>query len=307
MTPDESITTIHLRHGALRFTARAAGAGPLVLLLHGFPDSEHSFDAQLPALAAAGYRAVAPRLRGYEPSSQPADDNYHAVRMAEDVLAWIDEAGEQRVHLIGHDWGAIIAQAAVALAPDRFFSLAILAVPRLIPFGKLVRSDRAQFRRSLYGLFFQWRGIADRYVSLRKYRFLERLWRRWSPGWAIPACSLARMKAVFAEPGVVRAALSYYRQSRDHASPAGHRTAQLLRKPLRVPTLGLYGAEDGCIGADIFKKAMPPTDFTAGLRLEKIDGAGHFFHRERPDAVNAILIDWLSAGPGPSGGLESVK
>ncbi|MBO9695243.1 MAG: alpha/beta hydrolase [Sphingopyxis sp.] len=258
-------------------------------MLHGFPDHERSFDAQLPVLAAAGHRAVAVRMRGYEPSSQPEDGDYRPVCMAEDVLGWIDELGAKKVHLVGHDWGSIIAQAAVAMAPERFASLVLIAVPRLGPLGRLIRSDRRQFRRSLYGLFFQWRGISDWWVRRANFVYLERLWRRWSPGWKIADATLDGMKAVFAQPGVLGAALSYYRQSRDPVS------ARLLRTPIGVPAMGLYGARDGCIGADIFERAMPAADFPAGLSLHRIEEAGHFLHLEQADEVNMLLLRWLDA------------
>lgn len=288
MTTGDGIRTITLANGLLRFTARSAGtSGPIVLLLHGFPDNEGSFDMQLPALAAAGYRTVAVRMRGYELSSQPVDGDYRAARMAEDVLAWIDELGADKVHLVGHDWGSIIAQAAVAMAPERFASLALLAVPRLGPLGRLIRSDRGQFRRSLYGLFFQWRGVSDWWIRQANFAYLERLWRRWSPGWTMAQATLDAMKAVFAQPGVLAAALSYYRQNRDPGS------AHLLRKSIEVPAMGLYGARDGCIGAGIFERAMPAADFPAGVHLHRIEGAGHFLHQEKPDEVNDLLVAWL--------------
>lgn len=287
--------TITLANGPLRFTARSLGAGPLVLLLHGFPDSERSFDLQLPALAAAGYRAVAVRMRGYEPQSQPADGDYHTAAMARDVIAWIDGLGADRVHLVGHDWGAIVAQAAAAMAPERFLSLSILAVPRLGPLARLIRTDRQQRRRSLYGLFFQWAGISDFYVHWRSFAYLERLWRRWSPGWAIPAATLDEVKAVFGAPGVVPAALSYYRQGGDRRSSAGRSSARLLGSPLQVPVLGLCGTRDGCIGADIFHRSMPADDFPAGHRICEVADAGHFLHQERPEEVNALLLEWIAA------------
>ena len=113
---------LRLHAGPLTFSSLAAGVGPPVLLVHGFPDHARSWRLQLPALAEAGYRAVAPTLRGYEPSSQPADGDYHIVRMAEDL-------GGEPVHLVGHDWGAVIAYVAAALAPDRLRSLTTLAIP----------------------------------------------------------------------------------------------------------------------------------------------------------------------------------
>ena len=115
--------TLSLETNGLTFHAFDEGTGPIALCLHGFPDHARSFRHQLDVLARAGYRAIAPTLRGYEPSSQPDDGDYHMLRMAEDVVAWIDALDADRVHLIGHDWGAVIGYAAAALAPERFHSL----------------------------------------------------------------------------------------------------------------------------------------------------------------------------------------
>lgn len=191
-----------LARGDLRFSARAIGRGPIALFLHGFPDTERTFDAQLQALAAAGFRAVAVRMRGYEPSSQPADQDYRGIRMAEDVLCWIDQLGGGPVHLIGHDWGAIIAQIVAAQAPGKVSSLTVMAVPRLKPFGKLVRDDRRQAWRSLYGAFFQIPRLPEWRINRANFAYLERLWRRWSPGWAIPPETLHEVRQAFAAPGV---------------------------------------------------------------------------------------------------------
>ena len=99
------IDLITVTHGPLKFSAHSVGDGPTVLFLHGFPDSKASFDKQLMAFARAGYRAVAVTMRGYEEGAQPVDGDYHAIRMAEDVAAWIRQLDTEPVHLVGHDWG----------------------------------------------------------------------------------------------------------------------------------------------------------------------------------------------------------
>ena len=98
---------IILRANDLAFSALTHGQGPIVLCLHGFPDHRRSYRLQMPALAEAGFRAVSPTLRGYEPCSQPSDGDYHVIRMAEDVVGWIDDLGAERVHLVGHDLSLI--------------------------------------------------------------------------------------------------------------------------------------------------------------------------------------------------------
>lgn len=286
---------IEIAANGLVFPALAAGEGPLVLLLHGFPESPESFAGQIPALAAAGYRAVAPTMRGYAPSCQPADGDYHAVRMAEDVAAIADALGADRFHLVGHDWGANIAFAATALAPARVRTLTAIAVPHPARFGAIVATDAAQQARSGYVFEFL-TPEADARLAADDFAWLERLWRSWSPGWAEPDAALATVKTAFRQPGVIAAALGYYRQAFDPDSPAALASQALLAGPFAAPTLGIVGEDDGCIAADVFAAAMDPADFPVGLRVERIAGAGHFVQCERPDAVNALLLDWLARG-----------
>lgn len=288
MTPE----TLTLANGRLQFTATAMGSGPLVILIHGFPDTRASFAAQLPALAAAGFRAVAVSIRGYEPASQPADGDYRVTALANDVIAWIDALGDSRAHLIGHDWGATIAFAATALAPERIASLSVLAVPHPARFAEAYLADPAQQARSAYILDFM-APDADATITAKDSAYLDQLWRAWSPGWRFGAEDITPMRRAMTQPGVATAALSYYRQALDTASDAGMAAQALMAGPFAVPTLGMTGDEDCCISADVFEAAMQPTDFPAGLRVERINGAGHFLHREAPDLVNTLLIDWL--------------
>lgn len=289
-----AIETIELRNGPLRFTARSEGTGPLVLCLHGFPDNCRTFDALLPALAEAGYRGVAPTMRGYEGSAQPADQDYHAIRMAEDVVGWIEQLGGGPAHLIGHDWGATIALGAALLAPDRVASLTMLSVPHPAGFAEFYAIDPAQQARSHYILEFQEPGAEDRLLA-DDCEWLERLWRTWSPGWDIPADILQTVRETFREPGVAAATLGWYRQAFDIVSDAGQATQALFARPVPVPTLGLVGEDDGCIGADIFVASMREAEFPAGLEVEVIGNAGHFLHLEQAQAVNSRIMGWLQA------------
>jgi pimeloyl-ACP methyl ester carboxylesterase len=291
------VETFLLHNRGLTFPAMAAGEGPVVLLLHGFPDTPATFTHQLSALAAAGYRAVAPTMRGYAPEAQAEDGDYHGIRMAEDVAAWAEALSDRPVHLVGHDWGANIAYAAAALAPERFASLTTMAVPHPVRFGEAFAGNPQQQARSAYILAFQTPGFEQQIIA-DDCAYLEALWRAWSPEWDIPADLLGEMKAAFRQPGVARAALEYYRQAFDATSPAGQATAALFMQPIRVPTLGICGADDQCISADVFTGAMRPEDFAAGVKVETIPGAGHFCHAEAPEAVNAVLLSWLATNRG---------
>ncbi len=292
-------TTLHAN--GMSFSALAQGAGPVVLCLHGFPDCLRSFRHQLPALADAGFRAVAPALRGYEPQALPPDGDYHMVRMAEDVVGWIDDLGQERVHLVGHDWGAVIGYCVAALAPERFHSLTTLAIPhpgRMQQDG--LRQIPSQLRHSWYMFFFQLRGVADAVVEARDWAFIKKLWRDWSPGWDPPPEEMAAVVRTLAQPGVKRAALGYYRDAFSFLSRAARETRALLSSPIRVPTLAFTGDRDGCMDTRMHDIAMQERDFPSGFEVERVQGAGHFLHQEKPELVNRILLDWLERHPSRS-------
>jgi pimeloyl-ACP methyl ester carboxylesterase len=292
-TPEKIV----LHSGPLRFSALSTGTGPLILCLHGFPDDLGSYRHQLPVFAEAGYRAVSVSMRGYEPSSQPTDGDYTMEAIARDVVGFAGELGAERAHLVGHDWGAAVAYTAAASAPERFASITAMAVPHAGRFlNEAVRYPR-QLRLSWYMAFFQLRGVAEYFVERNDYHFIRRLWRDWSPGWDPPEDALRDVITTFAQPGVTRAALAYYRAalSLRGLTPSA-RASNRFAVP--VPTLALTGARDGCIDTDVFQKMMVASDFPAGLEVRQIADAGHFPHQEQPLAVNDLILDWVARWSG---------
>ena len=286
---------IEFHNGPLRFSALALGSGPIVLCLHGFPDNARSYRLQLPALAQAGYRAISVTLRGYETGSIPADGDYSLPTLAGDVLAIIDQLGEQKVHLVGHDWGAAIAYTAGGIAPDRFHCLTTMAVPHPQRFLTALVSRPRQLALSWYMLFFQLRGLADHIVSRNDYQFIRMLWHRWSPQWEPPEQELCGVIDNLRQPGVTRAALGYYRAALSPRNlPLTATARQAATTAIPVPTLALTGERDGCIDSGVFRDIMQAKDFPAGLELHRIPDAGHFLHQEQPHAVNERLLGWLA-------------
>ncbi len=283
-----------LSNGGLRFTASELGQGPLVLFLHGFPDTAATFAAQAPAIAAAGFRAISVAMRGYEPQSASPREHLFVADIVTDVYAWIRQLGETRAHLVGHDWGATIAYAAAAAYPESIASLAVMAVPHPGGFATELMKSPAQLQRSQYIMAFQ-QPEAEALITANDFAYLEALWRTWSPTWTIPDADIAAMKQAFRAPGVTSAALNWYRNSFDQVSEKGAASVALVVAPCPRPVLGLYGENDGCIGAEIFEAAMTEPLHPEGASIRKIAGAGHFLHREAPDAVNSAFIDWLSS------------
>jgi pimeloyl-ACP methyl ester carboxylesterase len=195
----------------LEFGLLEAGSGRLALCLHGFPDTAHTWRLLLPVLAGAGFHAVAPFMRGYAPTSVPADGAYDLGVLVADAVALhgVLGGGEDAV-LIGHDWGAEAAYGAAAYAPDRWRRLVTLAVPPAA-LDPALFSDYDQLRRFFY--LFMCRdpaGIAEAVVAADEMAFLDRLWADWSPG-CHPGEHLARVKESLRSPANLAAAIAYYR------------------------------------------------------------------------------------------------
>ena len=288
--------TIVLQRDDLRFTAYAAGEGPTVLCVHGFPDNARSFRHQFPALVAAGYRVVAPTTRGYEESSQPIDGDYRVEAMARDVIAWVDGLGEEQVHLVGHDWGAVVSYVACARAPERFDSLTTIAIPHPARFtGVGLKRVPTQLLKSWYMMFFQLPLLAEYALERSDWALIRRLWKAWSPGFDLPREEWAALRQTFATPGVREAMLSYYRSNVSPPILLGLKssvTTALREVPVR--TLAITGADDGCMDTRLFDYTMLEKDFPQGLHVERITNGGHFVHQELPEEVNRRILEWIS-------------
>lgn len=284
-----------VRANGLRFATLEAGDGPLVLCLHGFPDHARTFRHQLPALAAAGYRAVAPFMRGYAPTDIPAAGPYHTPALAQDVLTLIEALGYREAVVFGHDWGALAAYGAAILAPQRVRRLVTAALPYGPSFLQALTTNYDQQRRSWYMFFFQ-HPMADTAVAHADFQFIERLWQDWSPGWRYPPEEIEALKVTFRSPGVLEAALGYYRAalSPQPFDPAvAELQARLSLSPIETPTLAFHGARDGCAGVELLDGME--AFFPNGLTTVIIPEAGHFVHQEQPEAVNRHLLAFLSA------------
>lgn len=275
--------------GGLRFGCFEAGptSGPLVILCHGFPDTAHTWRDLLPRLADAGYHAVAPFMRGYAPTECPSDGRYGVVELGSDVIGVINAFGAERATLIGHDWGAAAVYSAVAQAPERVSRLVGIAIPP-------PRALRPSLR-TIWGIrhfaTFQLKKRSVAKIRKDPMAFLDTIYRRWSPRWDVPREELEATARCFEEPGVIEAALGYYwcfvRDLRRKEVKA------LNRSRIGVPTLLFGGEADGGLPVSSWKHA--PKGFVEGtpFEVEILPGAGHFLHREAPDAFADRLMAWL--------------
>lgn len=258
----------------LRFAYLSAGTGPLVLLLHGFPDTPHTFEHPLAALAGAGYRAVAPFMRGYHPTAIPRDGAYDVETLAKDALALIEALGARDAIVIGHDWGAAAAYTAAGLSPERVRLLITIGIPHprsLTPSPTLAWQAR-------HFLALRRKRAADD-LRANDFAYLDELVRRWSPGRDVPATDTAHVKEAFREPGSAEAACAYY-------AAVSLRMPAPLRVPITVPTVTFAGAHDQ-IAVRMYEKAR--RCFTASYEVVEVPG-GHFMHRDYPHEFTTELL-----------------
>lgn len=256
----------------------------------------------LASLAEAGFRAVAPFLRGYAPS--PLSGPFDVDALASDVVAMADALSpDAPIAIVGHDWGAIATYGALALRPDRFTRAVTLAVPHPLAFLAGLRKHPMQLRRSWYMLAFQ-APLAERLVVRDDFALIERLWRDWSPSYDPSPLHLSRLKLCLAAS--MPAPIELYRALFRPAGEALRRIERAGRadQRIRVPTLQLHGERDGCIGAELFEDQAR---YFAGEReRHMLRGVGHFLHLEAPAEVFALVLDWLRRDGAAGGGADEL-
>jgi pimeloyl-ACP methyl ester carboxylesterase len=280
----------------LEFGVLEAGSGPLALCLHGFPDSAHTWRYLLPALADAGFHAVAPFMRGYAPSEIPADGCFQLGALVADAVGLHDAlGGDDRAVLIGNDWGAETAYGAAAIAPDRWRRIVALAVPPLALDTKIF-ADYDQLKR-FFCLVFLKTPFAESVLAADNMAFLDRLWQDWSPGYDARK-DLLNVKQCLRDEGNLAAAIGYYRADEPglpHSGTDGAYAAEqsAFASAPPQPTLYLHGSRDGCIDLALVKDAQ--RHLSTGSRMQVVEGAGHFLHVEKPALVNEQILAWVTA------------
>lgn len=290
---------IHLRANGLDFFALAAGPadGPLVLLLHGFPELSRSWRHQIPALAAEGWRAVAPDLRGYGRSGK--DGPFDLRTLARDVRDLVRALGRERAVVVGHDWGGAVAWAAAIHEPEIVERIVVLNCPHPGVMAEELRRNPRQMARSWYMLLFQVPGLAEWLLTRRGGAAVGRALRGGShvrDAW--PREETAHYQQAMLQPGAARGALGYYRAILGH--PLSMRREGRAR-PVTAPTLVVWGARDRFLGRETVEPGKMAPYLAPGNRAEVvfIEEAGHFVQSEAPGPVNQAILRWL--GPAPAG------
>lgn len=260
--------------------------GPLILLLHGFPELNVSWRHQIPVLAAAGYRVVAPNQRGYQGSVQ--DGSYATADLAADVVSMIDAMNAERAVLVGHDWGGGVAWTVAHLHPERVDRLVALNCPPPQVLAHALRTNPEQLAKSWYMLFFQLPRLPEKFVVANMPRALiggsynRKAWNRES---------LAPYSAALATPHDARGPVNWYR--------AALRKPARGLKPITLPILMIWGTQDRFLGLELISPHALRRAVAYGNEpdIVLIEEAGHYVQNESPDKVNTALLGWL----GPAG------
>ncbi len=273
--------------GAVRLHYVEMGEGPLVVLLHGFPEFWYSWRFQIPGLAEAGFRVVAPDMRGYNLSDKPQGvNNYRAELLGRDVARLIRACGAERAKVVGHDWGRVVAWMAAMHYPEQVEKLAILNVPHPDRFLQGLWTLH-QLRKSWYIFFFQIPWLPEQVVRAGNFAWLRSNFRNdpVRPG-AFGPQDIDRYVEALSRPGALTAAMNYYR-ALFRQTPAQVR--RQLRK-VEIPVLVIWGERDRYLGTEL---AQPDRTWVPDVRVERLVDASHWVQVDQPEKVNALLLDFL--------------
>lgn len=265
-----------------------AGTGPLILLLHGFPEFWYSWRHQIPALADAGFRVIAPDLRGYNESDRPAGiRNYRMELLVEDVAGLIRHVGVERAVVVAHDWGGVIAWRLAMDRPELVERLVILNSPHPAAYRRELRNPM-QWLRSSYVLFFQLPWLPEWLLGVGNFALLRRVWRR-QPlrADAFTAKDIMMYRLALSRPGARTAALNYYRAN---LRILGKTLGDI--RPIVAPTLLIWGERERYLGIGLthgLERWVPR------IRVERLPDASHWVQNDAPERVNQLILEFLAS------------
>jgi pimeloyl-ACP methyl ester carboxylesterase len=262
--------------GGVGIEYEITGDGRPVVLIHGFPDSGRLWHHQVVALADAGFKVIVPDMRGYGASDKPSGvEPYNLLYLVADVGAVLDDAGVERAHVVGHDWGAAVAWVLAAVAPERVDHLAALSVGHPTTF----REGFEQLEKSWYMLLFQFEGIAEHWLS-------DDGWARFRAWGGHPDADA--VTAELEATGALTPALNWYRAN---VPAESYISEPVALPPIQAPTMGVWSSGDPALTEGQMTRSA--AHVSGDWRYERIDGPGHWMQLEAPDEVNRLLLDFL--------------
>lgn len=278
-----------------RFHLAESGDGPLVVLLHGFPEMWWAWRAQIPAIANAGYRVIAIDLRGYAGSDHPPH-GYDPITMAEDVAGVIRSLGELDATIIGHGWGALAAWTTAVYQPDVVRSIGVVSTPHPRILRRSILRRASQFRRTSYAIPFQVpfapESSLSRHDGARVHRFLS----DWSHDTTWLSDDVSGVyRSAFIQWPTPHCAIEYHRWAvRSMLRPDGLRYAKRMKQVIDIPVLHVHGEHDPAI---LIESVTGSVDYAGNDYTWRTLSCGHFPHEEAPSEFNEIVLDWLLTHP----------
>ena len=297
MLPNEQKHDIWTHHHAtvngVRLHYVEAGAGPLVVLLHGFPEFWYSWRRQIPALAAAGFRVIAPDMRGYNTSDKPRGvRSYRLQRLTSDVVELTRHAGEERAVVVGHDWGGAVAWDLAMRHPEMVEKLVVLNAPHPATWLREMRKPR-QLLKASYQFFFQLPRLPEAVIRARNYAAIRNVFRN-DPIHkdAFSEEDIQRYVEALDQPGALTATLNYYRAAYQEACRRGRTSSVLNVKRIETPTLLIWGEQDAALTLGLTEGLE---EWVPNIRVERIPDASHWVQNDAPGRVNELMLAFLSS------------
>lgn len=286
----ENLEHLEIKLDSVTLHAVAAGPkdGPPLILLHGFPDFWYGWRHQIEPLSKAGYRVLAPDMRGYNLSDKPSNrQDYGMEQLGQDLVGLVRFTGHPKASVVGHDWGGGVLWWALDAHSEHIERAVIINVPHTRVLQSALRSDMGQLRRSWYMLFFQLPRLPEmRLLGRRAQNLLDSIGVHFerSQDFEDPEVREAYRDA-WLQPGAMTAMLNYYRAALRNPPP------RPTTSPQQVPTLLIWGQRDRALGP---KLALASQKRAPHIELAQLDDCGHFPHVDDPQKVNALLLDFLS-------------
>jgi len=280
------LENLSFQNGAVSLHAVAAGPndGPVVVLLHGFPEFSYGWHQQIEPLAATGFRVVVPDQRGYNLSSKPSGVAAYALaELVSDVIAIADQLGREKIFLAGHDWGAAVAWSAALLHPQRISKLAVLNVPHPSVMRKFLSTRPRQLLRSWYMFFFQLPWLPEIFFSAFNFRIVSRSLLRSSRPGTFSTEDLAQYRAAWSQPGALTGMINWYRA-------LFRARVKFSDNIVRVPTRILWGDRDAFLLAEMARESLR---YCTNAELFTFANATHWLQHEEAARVSELLIDFF--------------